>query len=212
MATETEELQGNTSKVFLQMDREALIWLELLLPLCKISLTARTITILSNTAASLEFLKNLLKSEGKHRIGKFIWRTFSQEQYLIFTWQLKYWIISKDIRVKEVPVNSWMLCRAESLLTAQRCATSTYSREFITVKNSTSICAPSALQLPRDVRDSITALLAEGVCGADESIPFAAFQAKLCPQPPDGCISRSCQLLMTMKSTTSWDYTLQHFS
>ena len=49
-------------------------------------------------------------------------------------------------------------------------------------------------------------------CGGDESIHFPASQAKLCLQPPDGCISRSCQLLLTAMSTTSCDYTLRHLS
>jgi len=43
---------------------------KLLLASCKISLTAGTITILLNTAAWLEFLKNLSQNKGKHGIGK----------------------------------------------------------------------------------------------------------------------------------------------
>lgn len=105
-------------------------------------------------------------------------------KYFIFTWQWKHWIISKDIRVKQVPVNSWTLCGAESLPTAQRCATSTYGREFITLKNRTSICAPSALQLPWDARDSSTVLLAEGVSWRWWTNTFCSFPGQtLSPAP-----------------------------
>lgn len=48
--------------------------------------------------------------------------------------------------------------------------------------------------------------------GGDEWIHFPASHAKLRLQPPDGCISRLCQLLLTAMSTSSWDYTFQQLS
>lgn len=39
-------------------------------------------------------------------------------------------------------------------------------------------------------------------CGDEESINFAAPQAKLCLQPLDGCTSISCQMLLTVFTTS----------
>lgn len=48
-------------------------------------------------------------------------------------------------------------------------------------------------------------------CAGEESMHFAASQAKLSLQPPGGCISNSCQLLLLM-FTIIWDYTLHNLS
>lgn len=109
-------------------------------------------------------------------------------------------------------INKFLLTPKRRVDQIHSCAKSTYRREFITMKNTTAICTLSGLQLSFDDRSSTVVLLAESICGGDESIYFPTSQAKLCLQPPDGCISRYCQLLLTATLTTSWDYTLQHLS